>query len=293
MTWSDLKPEKGLIDALDHAGIRPDAGTQNQKRNWSERFAHACAVALAEHFRAHPDLKGRTVKPISIAGGTEPLTPLGAGDSKRIDVTVADAVLGLELGVSLKGLNFPDGGSGNYDKNLTGRMYELGDEIRVVHEHLPHCFMVGIFFLPLSSCRDKTDRAPSSFANAVVKLRSRSGRLDVALTAQASRCDAAYVALYTLGTEGFERGLVRFFDVRTNPPKRGRPKMETTLSLTAMVDAVVAEATHRDSIEWTVAEDDPAALVPTGAEPGEVLGDRGDSSVPAEDAEPGEGLPRR
>lgn len=270
MTWADLKPEPGIVEALDYAGSRPEAGNQNEKRSWSEKFADACAVTLAKHFRAHPELRGKAVRPVSLSDGTEPLTPLGAGVSKRIDVTVADAVLGLEVGISLKGLNFVDGSSGNYDKNLTGRMYELGDEVRVVHEHLPHAFMVGIFFLPLASCRDKTERAPSSFANAVVKLRSRSGRLDAALSAHASRCDAAYVALYTLGGEGgFERGLVRFFDVRSNPPKRGRPKMETTLSLGDMVDAVVAAATDRASIDWADAEDDPTSMVTVAPDPGE------------------------
>lgn len=258
MAWSDLKPEAGILAALDHAGSRPESGDQNAKRAWSEKFADGCAIAIADHLRQHRELAGRTVKPVALATGTEPLTPLGAGVQKRIDVTVADAVLGLELGVSLKGLNFVDRGSNNYDKNLTGRLYELGDEIRVVHEHLPHCFMVGVFFLPLASCLDKvSDRAPSSFANAVLKLRARSGRLDAALAGQAARCDAAYVGLYTLGTEQpFERGLVRFFDVAQNPPKRGRPKMETTLSLTEMVDAIVAAATNRAAVDWADPEED-------------------------------------
>ncbi|HVZ43860.1 MAG TPA: hypothetical protein VHA82_08620 [Ramlibacter sp.] len=268
MTWADLKPEPGIVEALDHAGARPEAGSQNEKRNWSEKFADACAVTIARHFRAHSELSDKAVRPVALSDGTEPLTPLGAGVSKRIDVTVADAVLGLEIGVSLKGLNFVDGSSGNYDKNLTGRMYELGDEVRVVHEHLPHAFMVGIFFLPLASCADKTERAPSSFANAVIKLRSRTSRLDAALAAHASRCDAAYVALYTVGVEaGFERGLVRFFDVRSNPPKRGRPRMESTLSLGDVVDAVVAAATNRASVDWADAEDDPTSMIVVAPDP--------------------------
>jgi hypothetical protein len=268
MRWTDLNPEQGILDALDHAGERPPpTGSQNAKRDWSARFANACAVAIAAQFRTHSELRKKTVKPLSLASGTEPLTPLGAGVQKRIDVTVADAVLGLELGASLKGLNFVDAAANNYDKNLTGRLYELADELRVVHEHLPHAFMVGIFFLPLGSCNDKgSDRGPSSFANAVIKLRARTGRLDATMAAHAARCDAAFVALYSLGDTSFDRGLVRFLDVTTDPPKRGRPKVEMTFSLAEMVDRVVDAATHRSAVTWAAPESDAVATTAPDAE---------------------------
>src|SRR5262245_59455528 len=138
MRWSDLEPTPEIVRALEHAGLpRPEDGNQNQKRAWSEGFADACALAVAEGFR-RSELRDKNIRPAVLAGGTEPLTPLGSGTSKRIDVTIADPVLGLEIGVSLKGLNFRDGSSGNFDKNLTGRLYELADEVRLVHEHLPH-----------------------------------------------------------------------------------------------------------------------------------------------------------
>lgn len=269
MRWTDLTPENGVLAALRHAGTRPgddiqNDKVQNDKKNWSARFANGCAVAIADEFRKHKELRKKTVKPLSLESGTEPLTPLGAGVEKRIDVTVADAVLGLELGLSLKGLNFVDKGGNNYDKNLTGRVYEMGDELRVVHEHLPHAFMVGVFFLPLASCSDKkSNKGPSSFANAVVMLKSRTGRLDAALSAHASRCDAAYVALYTPTREGdFQQGLARFFNVYGKPPMRGRPRVETTLSLQDMVDEVVAAATHRAAIEWAPPEEEIGQSAP-------------------------------
>lgn len=270
MAWSDLSPADGIVAALDHAGERPEDGTQDDKRNWSNAFADGCAVAIADRIRQHRELKGKTVKPVSVTTGTEPLVPLGAGVKKRIDVTVVDAVLGLELGASLKGLNFVDGTHNNYDKNLTGRLYELGDEVRVVHEHLPHAFMVGIFFLPIASCFDKRSaRSASSFASTVVKLRSRSGRLDAALAAHGSRCDAAYVALYSHGDGNFPRGVTRFFDVTRDPPKRGRPKIETTLSLDDMVNAVVAAATSEAMVDWAEPEHDGTQSLPEPS--GEVL----------------------
>lgn len=130
LRWTDLQAEAGIETAIAHAGVRPEAGDQKDKRRWSEKFADGCAVALADEFRRAPVLRGKRIQPESLKAGTEPLTPLGAGTSKRIDVTITDPVLGLEIGASLKGLNFVDEASGNYDKNLTGRLYELADEVR-------------------------------------------------------------------------------------------------------------------------------------------------------------------
>jgi hypothetical protein len=256
MRWSDLGAEPDILAALDHAGAQPLNGDQNSKRRWSESFANACAVAVANAVRSSA-LGNKTIRPMDLASGTEPLTPLGAGTSKRIDVTVVDPVLGLEVGFSLKGLNFRDSRSRNFDKNLTGRMYELADEVRLVHEHLPSAFMTGVFFLPIAATDDKVT-GNSSFANAVTKLRNRTGRLDPALHAHASRCDASYVALYCLGGDAdpFTRGATRFFNVTGNPPQRGRPLVEETLSLDQMVGQVVGAATREDQIAWGEAESD-------------------------------------
>jgi hypothetical protein len=256
--WAELEPEPGIRDALDHAGERPEDGDQNTKRHWSENFANACAVAVAAEFRRSGKLPGKQVLPESLAKGTEPVTPLGAGQSKRIDVTVVDTVMGLEIGVSLKGLNFVDKNSGNFDKNLTGRLYEMADEVRLVHEHLPHAFMVGVVFLPLAACTDKTAAANSSFANAVVKLRSRTGRLDAALAAHAPKCDAAYVGLYAPDSmsNGIKAGVVRFLNVQESPPRRGRPVVATTMSLAEMVDQIIEMATGASSLSWAEPESD-------------------------------------
>jgi len=244
--------------AKDYEGKRPNNGSQNEKRHWSELFANACAVMIARTLREHQVLRSKRILPRDLDSGTEPLTPLGSGEKKRIDVTVADAVLGLEIGVSLKGLNFKDGSSGNYDKNLTGRLYELSDEVRMVHTHLPHAFMVAVFFLPLAATADKASGI-SSFAHTMSKLRQRTGRLDPTLPGHANRCDAAFVALYTNGDEGppYEPGVVRFLDVGTALPRRGRPTIDTTLSLDEMVDAIVEKATFSTADEWIAPEEEP------------------------------------
>lgn len=258
MRWIDLSPEAGIVAAIAHADSKvkiTNTSGQNDTRHWSECFANGCAVTLAGELRRCAELKGKIIRPESLEEGTEPLTPLGSATSKRIDVTVADPILGLELGITLKGLNYSV--SGNYDKNLTGRLYEMADEVRLVHEHLPHAFMVGIFFMPLAGSTDKKI-GNSSFANTVLKLRSRTGRLDPALSAHASKCDAAFVALYTTGSEagGYKRGLVRFLNVERAPPRRGRPNIASTLSLTEMVELIVQKATLSDTVLWDEPESD-------------------------------------
>lgn len=258
-TWRALKPDPSIVVAIQHAGPRPEDGNQDAKRHWSESFADACAVAIADELRKSKILQKKTISPEAIGKKTEKLVPLRAGTSKRIDVTVVDPILGLEIGVSLKGMNFRDSGADNYDKNLTGRLYELTDEVRLVHEHLPHAFMVGVLFLPMNSVEDKTDSADSSFARAVVKLRERTGRLDASLPGQATKCDAGYVALYTTGQEsrGYPPGLCRLLNVLTSdPPRRGRPVLESTLSLAEMVEEVVASATFSSKTRWSPAEPD-------------------------------------
>lgn len=256
--WTDLQPEPAIVTALDHAGARPPiTASQDDKRAWSERFANGCAVAVADELRRHKKLANKKrILPEDLATGTEPLTPLGSGTKKRIDVTVVDDILGLEIGVSLKGYNFRDGRAKNYDKNLTGRLYELGDEMRLVHEHLPHAFMVAILFLPLGSTQDKTERAASSFARTVLKLRERTGRIDPTL--HTPRCDAGYVALYTLGEDddSYTRGICRFMRIDTNPPRRGRPRVDDTLSLSQVVTEIVLEATDSSAKDWGEAEVD-------------------------------------
>lgn len=264
--WADLAPEPGIVAALAHAGVRPESGSQSEKRRWSELFAHACALAFAEELRRAQELVGKHITPTAIGQGSEKLVPLGAGTSKRIDVTVVDRVLGLEIGMSLKGLNFRDSNGDQFDKNLTGRMYEMSDEMRLVHEYLPRAFMVGVFFLPLDSTVDKTERADSSFGRAVLALRERTGRLDPSLGGQASRCDAAYVALYATGAEpqGFPAGVTRLMNVQADPPRRGRPKIGETLSIAEAVREIVVQATFSAATKWGEAEpDEPTAPTPS------------------------------
>ena len=253
--WSSLEPNAKFLEVLEYSGNHDILSTQNEKRAWSEKFADGTAFMIAESFKTFASLtsssiKNKEIRPDPNGGRTEPLTPLSTSTKKRIDVTVVDSLLGLEIGVSLKSLNFPDGSNGNFDKNITGRLYELGDEMRLVHEHLPQSFMVGVIFLPLEATIDKP--SVSSFANVVLKLKNRTGRLDPSLAVHNSRCDLSFVGLYTRAPNrlALPPGLLRFYSTDEPPPKSGRPKVEKSFSAGSMVEKIIQTATHTGGIEW-------------------------------------------
>lgn len=230
----------------------------NHKRNWSNRFADGCAQIVADAVRAHPAFGKFEVRPNPDGSGKEALTFVAAKQTKRVDVIAATLATGLQLGISLKGLNFRDESS-SYDHNLTGRTYELQDEVGVIHEYQPSSFVAALYFLPIQATHDKV-KALTSFARTVAHLRARTGRVDPFLPSQLRRCDAAAVALYVPGVPGdlFSRGVVRYFDVAQDPPRRGRPRVETTLALGDWVDQLAsAHANSEADIDWAEPESDP------------------------------------
>jgi hypothetical protein len=229
-TWSTLLPDPAMVQALDQAddptsrdAIRNElvrlqrSGATNlsalreMRKRWSEQFARACATMVANGLRALPEIgSGFHITPDASGGNQESFTPLGYKKGKRIDVVVSRELVGLQIGVSLKGLNFRDGDGGNFDKNLTGRLYELRDEVSTVHDYLPRAFMAGLFFVPAAACFDKVS-GPSSFAHTVAQLRSRSGRLDpltssTELEVRLRRCRTLWIWRTRRGTKRITKG---------------------------------------------------------------------------------------
>lgn len=278
--WEDLNPDPNMVAALDAAEAdqpRPESleGDRADKNNWSNRFADACAIMVADAVRAHSTFQRFEVRPNADGSGKEALTFVAAGKRKRIDVIAATLASGLQLGISLKGMNFRDRAGAQFDKNLTGRTYELQDEVRVLHGYQAASFVVGLYFMPLGATDDKwTDRSPSSFARTIEFLRGRTGRIDPSLTSQLAKADMAAVALYVPGdSEEFThkgrvfryedvlpRGVVRYFDVMDDPPRRGRPRLETTLGLDELVGRMADRYRGGGSdvsIDWADPEPDP------------------------------------
>ncbi len=227
--WKDLEPDEGMLWALDQAGERPETGS-SLKRNWGSRFADACAVLVANALRAQPTVGRLEIRPLADGTGRESLTGVAGHGMKKVDVIASTLASGLQVAVSLKAENFPSS-EGNYGKNLTNRLYELQDEVRAIHEYQPRAYVVGIFYLPVQAAFDRQQM--SSFARAVGKLRARTGRLDRVLSTQLNKLDLSLIGLYQADDDasGIPRGVVRYFDTLYPPPERGRPQLDTTLSL--------------------------------------------------------------
>jgi len=270
--WEDLEPDARLVSALDHAdderGRRSALiaeGSPSDKNNWSNSFADVCARMVAKALRDRHYGRRLTVLP-DPEGAAEPPTitywERGEAKTKKIDVLVGDLIAGLQVAISLKGVGFRDQTSLGFGKNITGRLYELENETRRLHEYRPQAIVVGLYFVPIAAVDDKkTARTPSGFADVVTSLRRLTGRDDPHRQDEWHRVDLGFVALYVPGEperfvtrnrdpakrepfsydDPFPRGVVRYFDVREDPPKRGRPEVERTFTLEDMVD-VIAEA---------------------------------------------------
>lgn len=238
-TWNQLDPDPRFLSALDSAGAMPMVGSTSDKRNWGTRFADACAVMFANELRANSTFRSLEIRPNADGSGKEALTGVGGRGKKKVDVIASSLASGLQVALSLKAENFSHEEA--YGKNLTNRLYELQDEVRAIHEYQPRAYVVGVFFLPLGTVSDR--RVRSSFARAVASLRARTGRIDFSLPTQLNRLDWAVVGIYVPQAEplGPARGVVRYFDIFTKPPKVGRPKVDSTMTIEGVVSKIAHE----------------------------------------------------
>jgi hypothetical protein len=287
-TWRDLSPDARLVAALDQAdrerGNRAElitGGSSSEKNNWSNTFADACARMVSGALRAHEFSRKLTVLP-DPTGSAEPPTitywERGEAKTKKIDVLVGDLVAGLQVAISLKGVGFRDQASLGFGKNITGRLYELENETRRLHEYRPQAIVVALYFVPLGAVADKkTDRTASSFADIVAAVRRVTGRSDPHRQDEWHRVDLGFVGLYVPGgperfrtrdkdvskqfdfqyNDPLPRGVVRYFDVRRDPPHRGRPMIDDTYSLEQLVDLIAAAQAGPAARETAWADPEP------------------------------------
>ena len=260
MKWRDLQPDDGMLTALAKVGPRPsDDDTQTLKKNWSKSFADACAVMLANALRERRAFKKFHVFPTPSGERAEFVTAAGTrGKGKRVDVAVSSLVAGLQVALTLKGGNFLDATGSGFGKNITGRLYELLDETKAVHEYHPHSLVICVYFFPLAATEDMATK--STFAKAVAYLRGHTGRDDVLQVTQFGRFDESYIGLYVADDTDprFAPGLCRFFDVTTSPPMLGRPRVDTTLSLEQLAQRIAKlfKGGRAQQIAYAPPEDD-------------------------------------
>ncbi len=203
---------ESIRDALTAAAPRPEVGgTQAEKKNYAERLSRALATKVANLLRRRfpgvtPDQRGaRQEAPARTAKGV-----------KKLDVNYSTPELGLGLGISIKTINFPDPKAGRFTKNYTRVDNELRAEAKDYHQRQPYAVLVGLIFLPLSSC---SDGSPSSFGQAVRIFRHRANRRDA--RDEEELLERIFVGVYDDSPKSL--GRVWFFDVMNRPRKEGPP----------------------------------------------------------------------
>ncbi|MDE1947965.1 MAG: hypothetical protein KGL43_01655 [Burkholderiales bacterium] len=144
--------------------------------------------------------------------------------SKQLDVNFSTPQLGLGLGISLKSVHLRETtGAQRYTHNMKRNEEELRIEANGYHQRQPYAVMVGVLCLPFDACSDARGGAsPSSFGSWVRHLRPFSGRSSP--NDEADRFEGLYVALYD--PDGSD---LRFFDIRSDPPRNRVPEREGEL----------------------------------------------------------------
>lgn len=235
-----------VADALRAAEPRPgpDAAPA-AKKNYAERLSRHLATCFANRLRAEfpgimPDESGRKQEaPARTAKGF-----------KRLDVNYSTPQLGLALGVSIKTINFADARSRRFTKNYSRVDAELRAEATDYHQRQPYAVLVGVLFLPTSSCDDALlgsdqEAGTSSFGAAGRYFRSRAGRItphdDVDLF------ERFFLCAYDEST-----GHATFFDVMNPPPRNRRLRPEESLDLAGVIHEIVRTYNERNDppFEW-------------------------------------------
>lgn len=210
----------------------PDSAAREAKQNFSQLVSNAAALVLAEELTAR-GLVG-TYPAVGVGGrlGAERRLAGGIG-AKRVDVSWATEQSGLLLGLSIKSINFRDGRSGNFQKNLTNRRGDLLFESVTLHRRFPYGVLGGFLILDAGAATDSTERRKSTFENAGYHLRLFRGRRD-----PAGR------------EEQYEELFVVLFDAESPNPAInvfGGPDLATKTNLDAALATLIEVLAERNS----------------------------------------------
>lgn len=197
---------------LDSAGTRPGpSAPPSEKGRYAVQFADKMAQLLARDLSdKFPGIEATPKRAAAAARG-----------SKQLDVNFSTPQLGLALGISLKSVHIREAAGGErYTHNLKRNEEELRIEASGYHKRQPYAVMIGVLCLPFDSCSDaRSKRTSSSFGSWVRHLRPFTGRNGP--KDEDDRFERLYVALYD--PKGSD---IRFFDIRTSPPKNDQPRAD-------------------------------------------------------------------
>lgn len=169
-----------IVEALKHLPEKPpDTAPRDVKKRYSERVSQRVAIAIAAELRERGLKEARPTEADAGDSGAERRMAGGLG-AKKVDVTWATEVSGLLLAISIKSINFRDGKTKNFQKNLINRRGDMLMEGMTLHRRFPYAIIAGFFFLDKDAATDNNTRRRSTFLNAHSRLHLFTGRNDPA-----------------------------------------------------------------------------------------------------------------
>ena len=174
------------IDALLSSGLKTlpvkplDDATRAAKQAYSQKVSEVVAQAFAEELRSRGMDSARPAPPGVLGASGAERRIMGGIGPKKVDVSWATEEAGLILAISVKTINFRDGRSGNFQKNLTNRRGDMLFESITLHRRYPYSVLAGFLILDKGAAEDDTGRRRTTFDNAHARLELFTGRDDPA-----------------------------------------------------------------------------------------------------------------
>lgn len=170
-----------LTTALKNMDERPpEDSSSSVKKAYSEQMSKVVALAFADELR-YRGMQGARPAGVGEVGGSGAERRLSGGiGAKKVDVTWATEESGLVLAYSVKTINFRDGRTKNYQKNLTNRRGDMLIEAVTLHRRFPYAVLAGFLFLDWGADSDHTGKRRSTWENAHARLRLFTNRSDPA-----------------------------------------------------------------------------------------------------------------
>jgi hypothetical protein len=212
----------------------PDDARASVKKRYSELVSQAVAEVFAGELRERGLHTALPAPPGEVQGsgsGAERRMSGGIG-AKKVDVTWSTEESGLLLAISVKTINFRDGRSGTFQKNLTNRRGDMLFEAVTLHRKFPYAVLAGFFILDHEAAKDATARRKSTFNNAHLRLKIFTGRADPA--GRDEQYERLYVVLMNASSA----------DAPFQVYLAGHP--EAPVSLDAAFDELLAIVAERD-----------------------------------------------
>lgn len=193
----ELHPRRLEIENLerDFSELIKKYDVRGRKKNYSQSLSDALAKKLVVDLTySFPGIVSGETK----AGGR--------GGPVKVDVRF-HTNYGMELGISIKTINFRDGTTQRFTKNIKRNDKELRSEAAELHHYQPVAVLVGLVLLPEASRTDGRS-GRSSFMHAIDTFRHRVGRTDT--DGDRDRFEQLFVGTYALEQDRF--GEVRLHD---------------------------------------------------------------------------------